>query len=454
MKNTLSLLLASFIFINTPLVYAQEIPFGVSSKEIELSGTIYPTENLVLGYYKGKLLDSYEYKVGARTGVQVESISYSLHFWNVGALGGTSGYLFWKKDFGRATLSISYNIGNPGQIITGTTEIGEQKMQSYQMEPAESDPDIEPITCGLRFTGGPKGTFKGTCGNGATIEGRVSGSGAFVVFEKITQPEKQEDVERGLSMIGFQELALNGEFSDWKFDESTLEDVGARFSSLSGEVETRHDNDTEWHFAKLDTIPYLLDHVKTGEESQAIIGFADLSTFLLKESSEIIITTPPKKDSKIGLVMGTIKANVKKLVQDGTMEVETSQAVAGIKGTRFILTATPEETVLEVTEGSIAFRSKVDNTEVMVQSGESVRATATGLSEKTIFDAESADTTLIEETSQAQTPNTQNTEGDSAHQNSYDTSPFVWISLLIFIILIVITVGLIRRSQKQKNIPE
>lgn len=416
MRVTLYALVFTALVVTATPLFAQEIPFGVSPKEIEISGTITPQERMVFGYFKGKLLESYEYKVGARTGVEIDSISYTLHFWNVGAMGGTSGYLFWKKDFGSATLSISYNVGNPGQIITDVVEVGEQKLKSYPMEPADSDPDIEPITCGLRFTGGPRGTFKGTCGNGATIEGRVSGSGAFVIFEKIIQPERQEDVERGISMIGFEELELSGQFADWKFDESTLEDVGVRFSSMSGEVEVRHDKDTEWHFAKLDTIPYLLDHVKTGEESQAIIGFADLSTFLLKEDSEIVITTPPKKDSKIGLVMGTIKANVKKMITDGTMEIEMSQAVAGIKGTRFILTATPEESILEVTEGTVAFRSKANGAEVMVGAGESIHATAGGLSEKTTFDAERADAALIEETSGTTLADPDYSQGSSGKQ--------------------------------------
>lgn len=111
-------------------------------------------------------------------------------------------------------------------------------------------------------------------------------------------------------------------------------DSGARFSSLTGEVETRPEEDEKaWKFSKLNTVLNVMDHVKTGQESSAIIGFADLSTFLLKAESEVVITTPPEKDSKVKLVAGNIWVNVKKMVKEGTMEVEMSQAVAGIKGT-------------------------------------------------------------------------------------------------------------------------
>jgi hypothetical protein len=114
--------------------------------------------------------------------------------------------------------------------------------------------------------------------------------------------------------------------------------------------------------------------------------------------------------------MGTIKANVKKMITDGTMEIEMSQAVAGIKGTRFILTATPEESILEVTEGTVAFRSKANGAEVMVGAGESIHATAGGLSEKTTFDAERADAALIEETSGTTLADPDYSQGSSGKQ--------------------------------------
>lgn len=380
-------------FIIPLFAHAAEIPFGVSPKAITTEGSLDIGEPYTLGLSKGKLLQTYEYKVGNRTGVRLSGISYSLRFWNVGEMGGTSGYLFWKKDFGRATINLEYELDTPGQIITQETKT--PMGPSYQMEDADSIPEVEGSSCMLRFTGGPRGTFKGTCGNGATIEGRIGGTGAFVVFEKITQPENPKDESLALQLLLNKELTLSGEFGDWKFDESTLEDSNARFSSISGEVEVRHENDTVWEFAKLGTVLYVLDHVKTSEESQAIIGFADLSTFLLKEESEIVITTPPKKDSKLRLVAGNIWANVKKMAKDGTMEVEMSQAVAGIKGTRFELIETGNSSTIKVAEGSVSFRSKADGSVALVEAGEAVTATKEGLGEKSVFDASAFDAELV-----------------------------------------------------------
>lgn len=399
MKHTPLAVLALCLLLPATLVHADELPFGVSPKEISLSGTIEIVDGGSFGLRKGQLLDSYEWKEGNRVGVKVSAIEYALDFWNVGKMGGTSGYLFWKKDFEKARLRLEYVAETNGQLITEKVDNSKFGLpDGWKLENAESEPSINAASCSLRFSGGPKGAFKGTCNNGATIEGRVAGMGSYVIFEKITQPDDPEASELAISMLGNKELMLSGQFGDWKFDASSLEDSGARFSSMTGEVETRHENDSEWNFAKLDTVLYVLDHVKTGEESQAIIGFADLSTFLLKEESEIVVTTPPKKDSKLKLVGGKIWVNVKKMVTEGTMEVEMSQAIAGSRGTRFILTETGSESKLEVTEGTVAYRSKSDGTEVLVSAGESVTASASGLSEKTHFDPAAFDAELVRTT--------------------------------------------------------
>jgi len=69
------------------------------------------------------------------------------------------------------------------------------------------------------------------------------------------------------------------------------------------------------------------------------------------------------------------------------MKVHMSQAVAGIKGTRFVLTETGNESKIEVAEGSVVFQSKINGEEIIVSAGESVTATKNGLSDKTIFDS-------------------------------------------------------------------
>ena len=169
---------------------------------------------------------------------------------------------------------------------------------------------------------------------------------------------------------------------------------GARFTSLSREVEFRHEAEKDnWHPAKPDTILCVGDHVRTSEDSSAIIGFADLSTFLLKAESEIVVTLPPATDSKLQLLLGNIWVNVKKMAHNGTMEVEMSQAVAGIKGTTFVLSETGTTSTLKVIEGTVSFTAKTTGQTVEVSTGQTVQADKTGLSPVTSFDvnAESAD---------------------------------------------------------------
>jgi ferric-dicitrate binding protein FerR (iron transport regulator) len=159
-------------------------------------------------------------------------------------------------------------------------------------------------------------------------------------------------------------------------------------------VEFRHEDDKDnWIPAKMDTQLCVGDHVRTSEDSSAIIGFSDLSTFVLKPESEIVVTLPPASDSKLQLLFGNIWVNVKKIANNGTMEVDMSQAVTGIKGTTFVLSETGTTSTLKVIEGTVSFTAKATGQSVEVSTGQTVQADATGLSPVTSFDvnAESAD---------------------------------------------------------------
>ncbi len=403
MKKFINLFL--FVALLIPIIARAEIPFGVTPKEIVVSGTIEPSEDQVSSLFgflrsSGKLVDDYIYAEGNRIGVKLDSIDYSIHFWNVGKMGGTSGFLFWKKDFAKAVLYLDYNTADNGQIVgEGKEWKGMPGQPFWPLEPATGPPKVNQASCVMEFSGGPLGTFAGICNNGSKISGRI-GAGSFIVFDKIEQPTESKEKELALTIIKDKELALNKDFSDWKFDETGLVDSGTRFNSLSGQVEIRHEAEPNgWKSAQLDSVLYVDDHIKTGDESSAILSFADMSTFLMNAETEIVLNSPPSKDNKLKMVYGKVMANIKKMMKDGSMEIDMSQAVAGIKGTRFILTETGSESKIEVTEGSVAFRSKNGNEENMVAAGESVIASASGLGEKTTFDALVEDSKLVEETS-------------------------------------------------------
>ena len=127
------------------------------------------------------------------------------------------------------------------------------------------------------------------------------------------------------------------------------------------------------------------DHIRTGPRSSAIISFGDLSTFVMKADTEIILSTPPEKESKLDLVIGNIWVNVKKMAKNGTMEVTMNHAVSGIKGTTFVCESTGTTSTLKVIEGSVEFKDNIGKT-VTVNSGEKVSATSNGMGAKETFD--------------------------------------------------------------------
>ena len=167
-------------------------------------------------------------------------------------------------------------------------------------------------------------------------------------------------------------------------------DSGARFSDLSGQVEIRYDDEDEdsWHYAKMDMYLPVNVHVRTSEDSSAILSFADMTTFTMKAESEIVLNTPAEKGPKWQLILGNVWTNVKKMIKDGSMEVDTSQAVAGIKGTVFVAEETGSVSRVKTIEGLMEFRAKATGETVMVGPGQYAEATRAGISRRGSFDVQ------------------------------------------------------------------
>ena len=178
-------------------------------------------------------------------------------------------------------------------------------------------------------------------------------------------------------------------------------DSGIRVSDLYGEVLVRRgDNEDVWELVELDTILYVGDHIKTSGDSGCILSMLDMTTFVIKPESEIIITVPSGQDSKIDLVLGNIYTNIQKVITHGTMEVEMNQACAGIKGTTFVCEETGSKSTLKVLEGKVNFTSKITGKVISVSAGEMAVVDTTGTLNKSTFniaqEAKKWDKTIIE----------------------------------------------------------
>jgi hypothetical protein len=170
------------------------------------------------------------------------------------------------------------------------------------------------------------------------------------------------------------------------------QDSGARFTGLSGDIMVFSEctggnikDPNAWVYAKRELVLHVGDHIRTGEDSQAILGFADMSTFILKQESEIVLASPPDRDSKVRLVLGNIWTNVKKMVKDGSMEVDMEQAVLGTKGTTFVCSSDGKTSTMQIIEGKVEITSIADGKKILVSGGQQVTATDKGLGTPVAF---------------------------------------------------------------------
>lgn len=179
----------------------------------------------------------------------------------------------------------------------------------------------------------------------------------------------------------------------YKPSETKRRDSGSRFSDLSGQVEVFHFDYQKQDWAangdvcKIDTILYVDDKIVTGEDSEAVISFSDMTTFHMRAESAIILDPPPERTSKITLLMGNILVNIKKMIKDGTMEVHMSQAVAGIKGTLLVCRETGNSSEISVLEGVVEIRHRATGKVQSIKAGQTLVATTEGFNPVKEFDA-------------------------------------------------------------------
>ncbi|MFZ5952709.1 MAG: FecR domain-containing protein [Candidatus Rifleibacteriota bacterium] len=150
-------------------------------------------------------------------------------------------------------------------------------------------------------------------------------------------------------------------------------DSGVRFSDLSGEVLVRPDEDRlAWEFAEMEMILNVMDHIQTKKDASAILSLTDMTTFVMKPESEIILNTESEKENKIELLAGKVWVNVKKMVKDGTMNVEMSQAVAGIKGTNITCSSNQDgsENRIQVLRGIASVMIRESKEQIELAEGE------------------------------------------------------------------------------------
>ena len=269
---------------------------------------------------------------------------------------------------------------------------------------------------------------------------------AFKVAPIIKLSNNEEKPEEKTEYLDYGDPAFNEvDYEGKVFSKpKRLIDSGARFAGLTGQVDIIFNG--KRRAAKMGDVIPVSAVIVTEEDSSAIISFIDMSNFVVKPETNIIVSAPPEKDSKLKLVAGKIWANVKKMAKDGTMEIEMNQGVAGIKGTTFVCEEKNGRSALKVIEGIVDFKSKTNGNTVKVNAGEMIEATTNGLSKITKFDIAEESESWINlnkvDWGKLDKEDSKNiTAVEQAGEEIKTKNPWSWILILTIIAVVLALIG-------------
>lgn len=155
-------------------------------------------------------------------------------------------------------------------------------------------------------------------------------------------------------------------------------DSKIRFNDFYGEVKYRCslEEDDAFEFADLDAVLYENDLIQTEEESGAILGLEDMSTYVLKPESKLIICdtydSRPTIVRKLEMLGGSMLTNIKKMAEGKSFEVEMSQCICGGEGTIFAVQETGKESRVYLLVGKTSVTNKKTGKKTTLQPGQMV----------------------------------------------------------------------------------
>ena len=183
--------------------------------------------------------------------------------------------------------------------------------------------------------------------------------GRFKVGNKAPEPEPEPKYE-----IHIEKSPCEGEMIDSHI----------RFNDYYGEVKMRPNwlEDDSYEFVDLDVVIYECYRIKTEEESGAILGLYDMSTYIIKPESILIIYTEDGQESKFQMLMGSLIGNIKKMWEGKTVDFEMSECVAGINGTIFALEESSQGSKVWVFAGKVEVTNKKTGKKTELNAGQNI----------------------------------------------------------------------------------
>ena len=177
--------------------------------------------------------------------------------------------------------------------------------------------------------------------------------------------------------------------------------------------------------------------LKVSEKSGLQLALPNQTTINVGPETEIVLVSVDPRKGVMQLLYGELKANVTKMMKDGSMQVEMSQAVAGIKGTIFVLEETGDTSTLKVIEGTVALKSKTSGQEEKVNVGEALVADQNGLGQKTTFDVN------------AENAYWKNFEGNFGKISTGSKKYLYYLGVPILLVVVVAIVFVIKRRKSK-----
>ena len=167
-------------------------------------------------------------------------------------------------------------------------------------------------------------------------------------------------------------------------------DSKIRFNDFYGQVMYRCNDgyDDDYEFADIDAIIHENDRIKTWDDSGCILGLDDMSTYVMKPESILIIHTDEEKQTKLEMLYGSFVAHIKKIINGESLEPEMSQIALAINGTIFAMKETGSQSSVWLFAGSVTAKSKRNGKRVTLQPGQWLTAGKNGVMNVQDFDIE------------------------------------------------------------------
>lgn len=159
-------------------------------------------------------------------------------------------------------------------------------------------------------------------------------------------------------------MTLGGVFLASCGGGSNLEDEQLTFviDTMVGEVNVSRDGGESWEPARVSMFLFEDDMIETGEGSFCDVVMPDRGLFRVSAGTKVHLVSLTLADERLAVEKGSILVNVTEhLEEDQTFLVETSTAVAAVRGTQFKVSISDDgDSSVTVKDGEVAARQNID----------------------------------------------------------------------------------------------